>query len=361
MSRRASFAIAVTLASITLMLVMQASPPSAETIEPPVTPVVTADIEAGNENLRISQLPTYSMGNPGPLPASLAGVSHGIVLATDSSGRLILDEALIHLFDFYLSAMGEEDIRQVLVRIHRELSAQLREPALAQARDILRRYVDYKLALAGVDAQPVTRDDTTYVQALADRLGKVRQLRTSYFSQPEVAAFFGLDDAEDDYMAQKLAIAHDERSGPQGKQQQLEALENRLPEDLRAMRKRVTRDSDVYSEVQKMRTEAASTEAIHQYRARELGEDAAHALARLDVQQPQWQQRLQAFSVQRQQLLASGMPPPGPAATPAGISGKELLCTGTETRDCTARRAVTFIRTASLGISSCKDQAATAS
>lgn len=309
MSRRASLAIAVTLASITLMLVMQASTPSAETIEPPVTPFVTADIEAGNENLRISQLPTDSLGNPGPLPASLAGVSHGIVLATDSSGHLILDEALIHLFDFYLSALGEEDIRQVLVRIHRDLAAQLQEPALAQARDILRRYVDYKLALAEVDAQPVTRDDTTYVQALADRLGKVRQLRMSYFSQPEMAAFFGLDDAEDDYMAQKLAITHDERAGPQEKQHQLDALEMSLPDDLRALRKRVTRDSDVYAEARKMRSDGASAEAIHQYRARELGEDAARALARLDVQQTQWQQRLQAFSVQRQQLLASGMSP----------------------------------------------------
>lgn len=305
MSRRASFAIATTLASITL--VMLASPQPAATPAPPVTHPATADIEARNENLRLSQLPAHTLEQPGPLPASLAGVSHGIVLATDSSGHLILDEGLVRLFDFYLSALGEEDIRQVLVRIHRELSAQLQEPALAQARDILRRYVDYKLALTGMDAQPVAHDDAAHVQALADRLERVRQLRMTYFTRTEIPAFFGLDDAEDDYMAHKLAITHDTQSGPLEKQQQLNALDLRLPDDLRTMRKRVTRDSDVYADVQKMRAEGASAEAIHQHRARELGEDAARALARLDVAQAQWQQRLQAFSVQRQQLLASGM------------------------------------------------------
>lgn len=310
MSRRTAFAIAASLAGIVLVLGLLASPPPAATPTPhPTSTDAEAEAEARNTNLRISRIPADALENPGPLPASLAGVSHGIVLATDSRGHLILDDGLVRLFDFYLSVLGEEDIQHVLVRIHRELSTQLREPALAQARDILRRYVDYKLALAGVDAQASPRDDAAYVQALADRLDRVHQLRLSHFTQTEITAFFGLEDAEDDYMTQRLAITHDRQSGPLEKQQQLDALENRLPEDLRAMRKRVTRDSDVYADVQKMRAEGASTEAIHQYRARELGEDAATALARLDEEQAHWQQRLQAYSVQRQQLLASGMSP----------------------------------------------------
>lgn len=306
MSRRTSFAIAASLACIALVLVVLASPPPAAT---PAQHASATDTEARNANLRISQIPAHALENPGPLPASLAGVSHGIVLATDSRGYLILDEGLIRLFDFYLSVVGEEDINYVLLRIHRELSAQLQEPALAQARDILRRYVDYKLALAGVDAQPASRDDAAYVQTLSDRLNRVHQLRMSHFTQTEITAFFGLEDAEDNYMTQRLAITHDKQSGALEKQKQLDALENRLPEDLRAMRKRVTRDSDIYAEVQKMRSEGASAEVIHQYRARELGEEAATALARLDVEQAQWQQRLQAFSMQRQQLQASGMSP----------------------------------------------------
>jgi lipase chaperone LimK len=284
MSRRTAFAIAASLAGIVLVLGLLASPPPAATPTPHST---STDVEARNANLRISRIHADALENPGPLPASLAGVSHGIVLATDSRGHLILDDGLVRLFDFYLSVLGEEDIQHVLVRIHRELSTQLREPALAQARDILRRYVDYKLALAGVDAQASPRDDAAYVQALADRLDRVHQLRLSHFTQTEITAFFGLEDAEDDYMTQRLAITHDRQSGPLEKQQQLDALENRLPEDLRAMRKRVTRDSDVYADVQKMRAEGASTEAIHQYRARELGEDAATALARLDEGHPE--------------------------------------------------------------------------
>lgn len=304
---------ALALTTITITLILAAVILLLRRPTEPASPVVTGNTAvealARTENRRLSELPAQALAQPGELPASLSGVHHGIVLHTDARGHLVIDANLLRLADFFLSALGEEDIRQVLARIHYDLATQLQEPALAEARDIVRRYVDYKLDLARIDTPAPAHGEAAYVQSLGERLERMQQLRLTYFSPAEIQAFFGLEDAEDDYMKQKLAIARNTRSSPLEKQQQTAALEASLPEELRAMRARVSRDSDVYAETKQMKTDGATAEALYQYRARELGEDAARNLARLDEEQAAWQRRLDEFSAQRQQLLASGMSP----------------------------------------------------
>lgn len=307
MSRPLLLSIAAALTVGTILIATVAPPHLADTPTKTASGNTAQALIARHENRRISQLPRHALENPGELPASLAGSSHGVMLRLDTRGNLVIDDGLIRIFDFYLSALGDEDISHILIRIHRDLSDQLAEPALTQARDILQRYADYRIALEGIDESPSGKDETSYLKALGNRLDQVRRLRQSYFSRTEISAFFGLDDAEDDYMSKKLEIAHGTQLSPSEKQRHIEALDRELPEDLRTLRKRVTQDSDVYFDTVKMKADGAPLETIYQFRARELGEAAARNLARLDEEQEQWMRRLQAYSGQRQQLLKSGL------------------------------------------------------
>lgn len=258
-------------------------------------------------NQALSQLPVSELPAPGALPASLQGADHGVHLRLDARGNVVLDAGLIRIFDFYLAGLGEETLDKVLARIHLALARQLSGAALTQARELLRRYVDYRIALARLDAPA---PPALSPAAARQRLDAVRQLRRRYFSIGESQAFFGADDAEDDYLAQRLALTQDNRLPAAEQARQLDALERRLPDTLRAQRQRAMVDAEIYAAAEKMKAEGASKEAIYQLRAQALGDVAARNLEQLDVQRMQWQQRLQAYAEQRQQILAAGLSEP---------------------------------------------------
>ena len=74
-----------------------------------------------------------------PLPKSLEGIDLNIALPLDSLGNLIVGMELRDLFELYLSATGEEELDDILLRIQYALAQQLTAPALEQGYDALKR------------------------------------------------------------------------------------------------------------------------------------------------------------------------------------------------------------------------------
>ena len=110
--------------------------------EPPIS-VAREDVAAAPSKLVNN---TSSVPVPEQLPASLAGTSVPDGWArTDRLGNLIPTPQLRQLFEYFLSALGEESLPQLVARIQRALSV-LDEPARAQALVTLGAYLDYKLA-----------------------------------------------------------------------------------------------------------------------------------------------------------------------------------------------------------------------
>ena len=245
-----------------------------------------------------------------PLPALLEGARPDVVLRVDANGHLIPEASILTLFEFYLSALEDEPLDQVLTRIHQVLGQQLQGVALEQARDLLGRYVDYKIALADVEgASPVPETGLSagMVGQLRQRLSAVEAARRQWFTSIENDAFFALERAQDDYMIGHLALAENPTLTPSQRQQAQAQLELQLPEEVRALRQRVTRDAELHERVETMRREGASTEAIHRERVQTLGEDAAAGLAALDEERARWQSRLTDYARARDAIRRSGM------------------------------------------------------
>ncbi|WJN57777.1 lipase secretion chaperone [Pseudomonas sp. SO81] len=254
-------------------------------------------------NRQLRQTPAAALVDPGPLPPSLQGTSHGVTLRADAQSNLVLQPDLLHLFDFYLAGREEEGLDKVLTRIHQDLAAQLKGNALDQARDLLSRYVDYRIALQNLPEADSSMD----AGALRQRLDALNATRQQYFSAEEYALFFANENAENEYMVQRLALGQQSGLSEEQRQQAVAELELQLPEEVRETRAASTRQGELYATTQAMLERGASAEEIRQVREQALGSEAANALAELDRQQAAWKQRLADYASERNRLRAAGL------------------------------------------------------
>ncbi|MGV8597295.1 lipase secretion chaperone, partial [Pseudomonas aeruginosa] len=71
-----------------------------------------------------------------PLPTSFRGTSVDGSFSVDASGNLLITRDIRNLFDYFLSAVGEEPLQQSLDRLRAYIAAELQEPARGQARQV---------------------------------------------------------------------------------------------------------------------------------------------------------------------------------------------------------------------------------
>jgi lipase chaperone LimK len=219
-------------------------------------------------------------------------------VAPDDS--VVVDEQLIALFDYYLSTIGEHSPDQVRAQIERELDRSLRPAAAAAAKRVLLRYFGYKQALAALEAGPeLAGPDATSLQR---RLAALAALRARFFSQREVAAIFGREDAANADALARLRIREDRSLTPQQKAERLAALDASLPPALRESREAPLRIGRMQEAVERMRAAGADDDAIFRMRAEAFGADAAGRLAEVDREEAGWKQRIAAYLAQRRRL-----------------------------------------------------------
>lgn len=274
--------------------------PAAQNLVPSVTPANTVTTHkvtmpaTGQSQTWLTPV-DRPLAKPGPLPASLRGASHGVALRSDAEGNLLVQDDILRLFEFYLAAIEEESIEALLQRIQWELASQLQDPARQQANDLLRRYLDYRLALMALP-QPTTLDSHT----LAAHLQQVDALRQQHFSSVEQTALFAAERAEDAHLL--ATLQNNESPGSAAEPGEMLSVEQRL------QRQQASRDAEVFEQVEQLRASGASAGQIYAVREQQLGSEAATALAQLDEQQALWQQRLQVFAAERQRIHELSLP-----------------------------------------------------
>lgn len=294
---------------VTTVLLLDPEPASAPAVVAspalPASPTDTRTAQALTLNRSLRQTPASELANPGPLPASLQGTRHDVQLHQDSNGQLRIEDGLLRLFDFYLAGLEEEGIDRVLTRIHRDLATQLQGQALEQARDLLQRYVDYRIALQELPPS----NSSLEANSLRQRLDGMNTLRQQYFSAEENQVFFARENAENDYMVQRLALTQQTGLSEEQRQQAITELDAQLPDELREERASASRAGELYSTTEAMQAQGASAEDIRLVREQALGSEAAERLAELDQQQAAWQQRLTDYAAERNRLRAAGLSP----------------------------------------------------
>ncbi|MBU2953226.1 lipase [Marinobacter sp. F3R08] len=243
---------------------------------------------------------------PEQLPPSLSGTSVPDGWArTDRLGNLIPTPHLRQLFEYFLSALGEESLQQLVARIETALSG-LNEPARSQALATLGAYLEYKLAVSDLE-QAYGDASGGGVEEMQRRMAEIQALRRTWLDAETAGAFFADDEAVDRFQMEKLAIAADDSLTGDQKAEALREAEASLPEPLRAARMETRR----FTEYEQVRSELADDpRALAAWRRETFGEAAADRLAGLEEEQEAWARRWQLYSRERDQLISSGLAGP---------------------------------------------------
>ena len=224
----------------------------------------------------------------------------------DADGQLVVDAELGHLFDYYLAGLGEKDLNAIRSEIERELERRFKPGPAAQAKRLLASYLDYKRALAGVEAG--LKAGAGMADSARARLQAMQTLRQSYFTASEIAGLFGFADAYDQDALARLDISQDPRLTAAQRAQQLAALDKKLSPAMREEREAPTRVIRTEESVQKMREQGASDDEVYRVRAAAFSTEAASRLADLDRDEAAWKSRIKAYLAER-------------AGTPAAAEG----------------------------------------
>jgi|SRR5690554_4428235 len=279
--------------------------PAAEQL-PEQSQIVEPDRRIERPSQMVGKSKTVSL--PEMLPPSLAGTSvpDGWALV-DNTGSLIPTPELRQMFEYFLSALGEESLQQLVLRIEKSLRA-LDEPARGQALETLGAYLDYKLAIADLeesyDNSGQGRLDAAQVR---QRMDEIQALRRTWLDNTTADAFFGEEEAIDGFQAEQMRIVQNSDLTDEQRQEAIARAEAALPEPLRKAREETRRFTDYEQARQKY---ADNPAALQAWRNEVFGAEAGQRLADLDQEQKAWDNRWQAYSDERAALMSSGLAGP---------------------------------------------------
>jgi lipase chaperone LimK len=242
----------------------------------------------------------------GPLPLSLRGTSIPMHLQVDAQGRLTVTPTLRNLFDYFLKTEGEEPYDTIFARIREILGTYLPMPARERALGVFEQYLALKQQEIELNKQWAEDYQASGRELdLAERLRLVRELRASLLDAETYEAFYGSEDARENFHLKARELARDTTLTPESRDAALSALENELPAEERNIRQEQRATDTLNQRVIEARASGASDADIFRLREAVYGAEAAQRFAAADQQQGEWQQRIDAYRNQRQEILAT--------------------------------------------------------
>ncbi|MFT3766811.1 MAG: lipase secretion chaperone [Minicystis sp.] len=235
-----------------------------------------------------------------PLPGSLQGTSEDGALREDEQGDLVIGPEVLRLFDYYLSATGEESQAAIRGRIVAAIRAKVGDRAARKAIDLLDKYLAYRDGAGRVKAAG---------EDLGARLDALHRLRRDHFGA-DADKLFGEEERAVAVGVEQRRVLQDDSLSREERDHRLAELEDRLPEPVREARAAATKPLREAAEEEAMRAAGANDADIRAYRVATAGEEAADRLAELDRQRAAWKARLAAFREARAALERSE-PDPG--------------------------------------------------
>lgn len=250
------------------------------------------------------------------LPRSLTGTQVDGEIIIDEHKQLVVTEGLRRLFDYFLSAIGEEDEAVIFARVESYIRHHTPEPAASQAVAIFGNYVAYLKALPDIEKRygnlqlQASKSGELDLNAIAQQKQEVARLRQQYFDKTTIEAFFGAEDNYDDYSIEMVRINQNEQMSEAQKQAARQDYVSRLPDG--AIKTNILQQAnlnELMARTQQMKAAGASPEALYNMRRELVGAPAAERLAQVDQEDANFDQRFTQYETQKAQLLSQSANP----------------------------------------------------
>jgi lipase chaperone LimK len=238
---------------------------------------------------------------------SMEGTQSDGNLKVNASNDLVVDAELGHLFDYYLSALGEKSLESIRVEIERELDRKLSPAAAAQAKILLNHYINYKRELVAIEKN--LKPGTSLASGIRARLEAIKKTRAKFFSSTETAGLFGFTDTYDQDALARIEIDEDKTLNAEQKKAKIAQLDANLPPVLREAKEAPLRIAKVEEAVAQMRAKGGTDQDVYQFRSKAFSPEAATRLADLDREEDKWKARINTYLAARKQILQSNQEP----------------------------------------------------
>lgn len=233
------------------------------------------------------------------LPDSLEGTEADGFLRLDGDGRFVADENAIRLFDYFLSTEGEIDRDAIRRLVEAEAGRQVPEAEVRRVLKLFDEYLEYRSAAARLMGR-FGRDQ------IGDHHEALMALQQDTFGQAATHIF----DRENTLARDAIArdeIFQDGSLDAGEKRAALQALDEKLPAEVREIRARIRRPSEVSAVVAQMRQDGLDEAEVFAYRSDEFGTEAAERLAALDQERAVWNARLDRYRQERDAIVGPNL------------------------------------------------------
>jgi len=273
-------------------------------------PLTSAQIKALTDNqslLPIGQLTDdkesneYTAKTP-LIPSSLAGLPLPASFDIDADGHLIINDKILSAFEFYFSALGEEDLPFITTRVNHFLITSLKSPALERAQNIFKNYLGYLNHLTIIKSE--YEHTATSLESLALAKNELLQVREQFFSNEVIQEFWGKSDQYEQYMLALASIKNDSSITLQEEQQAIDNLNTLTPSWLITQQETANKLNDYRIKYQQLKDSGTDSQTLNEFNEQEFGELAAQRLTALQQQRQQWQERVTQYKNELQQLIA---------------------------------------------------------
>ena len=210
----------------------------------------------------------------------------------------LLETGLRDRLEAMLMEAGDVSDPQALKQRLAQLVAQHFSPDLAtRALALVERYVDYRVALGALRAPQDVNDP----RALRDALDARQKVRSQFFDDAEYNALFAREAELDRYTLARLEITRNTDLSAEQRKEALQDAEAQMSPERRAERSAATAHIAAAQQTATFNTQNTDERTRHAQRSAQYGEPAAQAMAQLDREDQNWQQRLAQYSQARTQ------------------------------------------------------------
>lgn len=243
------------------------------------------------------------------LPRSLQGTDVDGEIIIDENQQLVVTEGLRRLFDYFLSALGEEDEATIFARVESYIRNFVPEPAASQAIALFNKYVAYLKAIPELEKRygnlqlQATKNGELDLNMVAQQQQDVAKLRQQHFDTETIAAFFGAEDEYDAYTIEMINIEQNKLLSDEQKAAAQQDYISRMPDNMtKANIEQQANLNALISRTEQMKAQGATPEALYNMRRELVGAAAAGRLAQVDKEDANFDQRFNQYQAQKQLL-----------------------------------------------------------
>lgn len=244
------------------------------------------------------------------LPRSLKGTQIDGEIIIDENKQLFITEGLRRLFDYFLSALGEEDEAVIYARVESYIRHHTPEPAASQAVAIFDQYIMYLKAISEIEKRygnlqlQAAKSGELDLNVVAQQKQDVAKLRQQYFNKETIDAFFAAEDEYDDYSMEMVRINQDQQLTAVQKEATRQSYISRMPDN--AIKAGITQQAnlnELMNRTTQMQAKGATVQELYNMRRDLVGAPAAARLAQVDAEDANFAQRFEQYQAQKQRLL----------------------------------------------------------